>query len=173
MSTQAASTTASAASSSATSYQEIVVAHHNVHRSNHSASALTWDDDLASTAQTIAETCVYAHSMNVNGGGYGQNIAAGVKSDNVSAVITELFYNGEVNFFADLYGEASPDMTNFDSWGHFSQLVWKGTTKVGCYTEYCSGGLSNVGSDVEPYFTVCNYENPGKSKHRTSKLDQH
>ncbi|KAG9944770.1 PR-1-like protein, partial [Aureobasidium melanogenum] len=159
-STQASSTVA-APSGKATTYQEIVLAHHNVHRANHSACNLEWDSQLAATAQQIAATCVYAHSMNVNGGGYGQNIAAGVEANNVSAVITELFYNGEVNYYNNLYGQANPDMTNFEKWGHFSQLVWKGTTKVGCATQYCSGGLANVGQYVAPYFTVCNYGSPG------------
>ncbi|KAK6001368.1 hypothetical protein QM012_002699 [Aureobasidium pullulans] len=156
-----ASSTVAAPSGKATTYQEIVLAHHNVHRANHSASDLVWDSQLAATAQQIAATCVYAHSMNVNGGGYGQNIAAGVEANNVSAVITELFYNGEVGYYNNLYGQANPDMTNFEKWGHFSQLVWKGTTKVGCATQYCSGGLANVGQYVAPYFTVCNYGAPG------------
>lgn len=139
-----------------------MIAHHNVHRSNHSASALTWSDDLANTAQSIAATCVYAHNTTANGGGYGQNIAAGVDSTNISAVITDLFYNGEVNYFDGLYGEANPDMTNFESWGHFSQIVWKGTTEVGCATYDCSSsGLANTGEYVSPYFTVCNYGPPG------------
>ncbi|THX60612.1 PR-1-like protein [Aureobasidium pullulans] len=156
-----ASTTAAAPAGKATTYQQRVVDHHNVHRANHSAPALTWDTDLANTAAKIAATCVYAHSMDVNGGGYGQNIAAGVEANNVSAVITELFYNGEVGYFNNLYGQANPDMTNFEKWGHFSQLVWKGTTKVGCATQYCSGGLANIGQYVSPHFTVCNYGSPG------------
>lgn len=53
-------------------------------------------------------------------------------------------------------------MSLFEKWGHFSQIVWKGTTHVGCYTAHCPNGLGNVGSDVSPYFTVCNYKNPGK-----------
>lgn len=157
------SATSSAASSSATSYSDIVVAHHNVHRSNHSASALSWDADLAATAASIAATCIYEHNTTANGGGYGQNIAAGVASDNVSAVISDLFYNGEVNYFDGLYGEADPDMTNFEDWGHFSQIVWKDTTAVGCATYDCSSsGLANTGGDVSPYFTVCNYSPAGK-----------
>jgi len=160
-STKKASSTVAAPSGKATTYQEIVLAHHNVHRANHSACNLEWDSQLAATAQQIAATCVYAHSMDVNGGGYGQNIAAGVEANNVSAVITELFYNGEVGYYNNLYGQANPDMTNFEKWGHFSQLVWKGTTKVGCATQYCSGGLANVGQYVAPYFTVCNYGAPG------------
>lgn len=42
-------------------YSDIVVAHHNVHRANHSASDVTWDAALAATAQKIADGCVYAH----------------------------------------------------------------------------------------------------------------
>jgi uncharacterized protein YkwD len=159
--TTEASSTIAAPAGKATTYQERVVDHHNVHRANHSAPALEWDSALASTAAKIAATCVYAHSMDVDGGNYGQNIAAGVEANNVSAVITELFYNGEVGYYTNLYGQANPDMTNFEKWGHFSQLVWKGTTKVGCATQYCSGGLANVGQYVSPHFTVCNYGAPG------------
>jgi hypothetical protein len=71
-----------------------------------------------------------------------------------------MFYNNEVNLFNGLYGQASPDMSNFEKWGHFSQIVWKNTERFGCYTQYCPG-LANVGSNVSPYFTVCNYAPPG------------
>jgi len=99
----------------------------------------------------------------VDGGGYGQNIAAGVAPANISAIITDLFYNGEVENYNGLYGEANPSMANFEVWGHFSQIVWAATTHVACATQDCSKqGLKNVGSDVRPYFTVCNYASPGK-----------
>jgi len=92
----------------------------------------------------------------------GQNIAAGVEADNITAIITNLFYNGEVGWYDGLYGQAQPSMVNFEHWGHFSQIVWKGTTHVGCYTKDCSAqGLANTGGDVSPYFTVCNYKSPG------------
>ena len=95
------------------------------------------------------------------GGGYGQNIAAGVNEEGVDRVITDMFYNGEVNWYDGLYGQASPSMVNFEHWGHFSQIVWKSTTQVGCATQYCPNGLGNTGSNVPPYFTVCNYKGPG------------
>jgi hypothetical protein len=44
-------------------YSAAVVAHHNAHRANHSAPDLTWDAGLASTAQKIAASCVYAHDV--------------------------------------------------------------------------------------------------------------
>lgn len=104
-------------------------------------------------------------NRDVDGGEYGQNIAAGVKADNVSAVITELFYNGEVSFYDNLYGQEDPSMDNFHEWGHFSQIVWKGTTEVGCATVDCSSqSLANTGGNVPPYFTVCNYKSQGMLK---------
>lgn len=156
----------------ASTYQEIVKVHHNVHRTNHSAPDIEWDEGLAATAKKIADSCVYAHNTEEDGGGYGQNIAAGVEGGNVSQVITDLFYNGEVNAFAGQYGKAQPDMTDFHVWGHFTQLVWKSTTKVGCYTTDCSSqGLANVGGNVPPFFTVCNYDAPGKS-HLLRKVNE-
>lgn len=136
--------------------------HHNLHRANHSASDISWDANLACIAESIAEVCYYAHNTTAWGGGYGQNIAAGVQSDNITAIITDLFYNGEVGWFDGLYGQAQPSMTDFEHWGHFSQIVWKGTGRFGCATVDCtSKGLGGVASDVSPYFTVCNYEDPG------------
>jgi hypothetical protein len=82
-------------------------------------------------------------------------------------VITELFYNNEVGNFDGLYGQGTPSNINdgsaFDGWGHFSQIVWKSTTQIGCATYDCSGrGLANTGGSVPPHFTVCNYKPAGK-----------
>jgi len=163
---EAPTSTKASSSSNAkpTGYQGMVLHHHNIHRQNHSAPDIAWSDSLAATAQKIGETCVYAHNQEIDKdqGQYGQNIAAGVEAANVSAVITELFYNGEVSFYDELYGEANPSMDNFHEWGHFSQIVWKGTTEVGCATVDCSAQkLANTGGNVAPYFTVCNYKTAG------------
>ncbi len=56
----------------------------------------------------------------------------------------------------------------FDKFGHYTQIVWKGTNKVGCAVVDCSNnhngpnGLGSVADNVPPYFTVCNYGPPGK-----------
>nr|ACM90103.1 candidate effector 14 [Venturia inaequalis] len=161
----ATSAAVSAAAKAPTDYAQKCVDHHNAHRANHSAGTLEWDAGLAATALKIAQSCVYAHDTQMDGGGYGQNIAAGCPASNVSSVITELFYNNEVGNFASMYGQATPANINdeiaFDGFGHFTQIVWKGTTKVGCATYHCDGGLANTGGSVSPDFTVCNYKTPG------------
>ncbi|CAK4032288.1 Hypothetical predicted protein [Lecanosticta acicola] len=52
-------------------------------------------------------------------------------------------------------------MTLFEQWGHLTQICWCATTRIGCATSYCPGGLANVFGDVEPYFTVCQYKEAG------------
>lgn len=142
-------------------YQAEVLRCHNAHRANHSAPALKWSPSLAATAQKIASSCTFAHNTGVDGGGYGQNLAAGVDPANIAKVISNMFYNNELAAFGDQYGAANP--SGFEKWGHFSQVVWKKTSEVGCHTCDCSkkGGLTNVGGGVPPYFTVCNYKAPG------------
>jgi hypothetical protein len=83
------------------------------------------------------------HSQ-AGGGGYGQNIGAGPAPNAVPAMITNEMYNHEIGFFPLPYGQAQPDMSNFESWGHFSQIVWQSSTNIGCATIDCSaGGLAN------------------------------
>ena len=130
-----------------------------MHRDNASVPHLTWDDHMASVAAQIAASCIYAHDTSTGGGGYGQNIGAGAPPSDIPAMITNQMYNDEIGFYPGYGGE--PDMSNFESWGHYSQIVWKSTTGVGCATQYCPGGLANTGGDVSPYFTVCNYSPPG------------
>lgn len=142
-----------------TDYKSAVLYHHNVHRSNHSAPALTYSDELASYAATLVSRCVFAHDTAIGGGGYGQNLAQNGGSnlgsdkdpkDLVPGVISNMWYNGELPLFRDeYYGQAQPDMSDFMSWGHFSQVVWKGTTTVGCSTQFCSSSSM--------WLTACNY----------------
>ena len=62
-SSPASSPARSAPASAPTDYSEKVILHHNVHRANHSAPDIAWDDTLAASAQQVAESCVYAHNV--------------------------------------------------------------------------------------------------------------
>ncbi len=71
-------------------------------------------------------------------------------------------------------------MTDFEHWGHATQMLWKDTTSFACYTATCSppganplhcngngqSYLKNVGcgnGGTEAYNVVCNYYPPGKT----------
>lgn len=89
----------------------------------------------------------------------------------MGSFITEGLYNPEINSYTYYGGE--PDTATVGAWGHYTQVVWKSTTSVGCYTQDCStapGGLQGTGANVPPYFTVCNYAPAGESIHRLVPL---
>jgi hypothetical protein len=99
------------------------------------------------------------------GGGYGQNLAAFASSGDVKALgenlevasaITDMWFNGEVNSYpVSAFGQPNPDFTNFETWGHFSQLVWVSSKQVGCKTQFCPAGT--MYPTMGAWFTVCNY----------------
>ena len=89
------------------------------------------------------------------------NIAQGVPTGNISVVVTEQWYNSELAFYPQygVDGLNTGDGSNFANWGHFSQVVWKGSESVGCYTQAACG--ANNGAPAGDY-TVCMYYPPGK-----------
>ena len=44
-------------------YKDTMLYHHDIHRANHSAPALKWDDTLAGYALNTAKGCVFEHDM--------------------------------------------------------------------------------------------------------------
>jgi hypothetical protein len=87
--------------------------------------------------------------------GYGQNLAASIPNANVSAQLSEGWYNGEEPVFSPYYGIDNPAVSEetFEKYGHFTQMVWKDTTSVGCATYDCRG----ASGDFKMWYTVCNY----------------
>ncbi|OAA40044.1 putative effector 14 [Metarhizium rileyi] len=152
-------------------YKSTMLKHHNDARAKHSAGPLEWDNDLAQSASTLANTCVFGHDLKPGGGGYGQNIAAasttdtsnGQESTQGSKAVTDMWYLGEIKFYANSFGRANPlQLPSDQQTGHFTQVVWKATTKLGCATVKCNPGTA-LRSDTKNYswYTVCNYKSPG------------
>ncbi|KAJ5288336.1 hypothetical protein PENANT_c069G09107 [Penicillium antarcticum] len=159
-STPAISTSAATTAVAANAYQQAVLYNHNIHRSNHSAPPVGWSVDLETSARALASKCVYEHDTSINGGGYGQNIGYGVEASQIGVMLTNVMYNDEIEYFPTPYGQSDPSMTKFERWGHFSQIIWKGTTHVGCATVVCDG-LGKIDPIGSLPFTVCNYSPAG------------
>ncbi|QRV90690.1 cysteine-rich Secretory family protein [Ceratobasidium sp. AG-Ba] len=120
---------------------------HNAARAAHGASPLTWSDELASAAQKWANGCVFQHSGG-KVGPYGENLAAGSgdysPGSGVQAWVNE----------APEYSSSNPVPS------HFTQVVWKATTKVGCAVASCN--LANFDKQFWPVkFHVCEYSSAG------------
>lgn len=104
---------------------------HNEKRCWHNVGNLLWDESLAASSKRHAERCVFAHDATANAG---ENLAIGYPKDELAM---KAWYN-EVSLYQ---GDWSPSV------GHFTQMVWKGTTQIGCATARCPQGR----------FLVCRY----------------
>ena len=112
-----------------------VLSKHNELRANHCAAPLTWDDELANAAQAYADSCVWGHDPNANAG---ENLAGGSEQP------TEMWYSEVAQ-----YDFANPGFSM--STGHFTQVVWRNSTNLGCGRAMCSFGV----------YYVCRYSPSG------------
>ncbi|CAN6202949.1 unnamed protein product [Urochloa humidicola] len=126
---------------------------HNQARNDVGLDPVSWDDDVAAFAQSWAAQragdCVLQHS----GGGpnhYGENLFGGgagadwSASDAVGLWVSEKqWYDHDSNSCS-----APPDK----SCGHYTQIVWRDSTTIGCARVVCDNG---------GVFITCNYNPPG------------
>ncbi len=99
---------------------------HNTYRAAHNAPPVTCSDELARSAERWASACPSGHS----GGIYGENIAWATY-DMTPKDVVKLWYD-EISE----YDFANPGFSH--ETGHFTQVVWKATTRIGCaHVEGC------------------------------------
>jgi uncharacterized protein YkwD len=122
-----------------------LVAAHNRVRAEHCAAPLAWSASLAAVAQRWANHlrdggCLFEHSQTE----YGENLAAGTDGALDADGVVGMWY-GEISKYDFRRGGFSMET------GHFTQVVWRGTTKIGCGTSRCNGMT----------IWVCNYDPAG------------
>jgi uncharacterized protein YkwD len=130
---------------SATTIAQRFVDAHNRVRAKHCAPPLAWSAELAAVAQTWANTlrdkgCRFGHS----GGTFGENLAAGTEGVLDPEATVKMWYD-------EIEKYRFPDGGFSMQTGHFTQVVWRGTTRVGC------GHVTCKGNDI----WVCNYDPAG------------
>ena len=124
--------------------QALLDAHNRV-RAKHCAPALQWSPKLAQVAQQWANSlrdqgCKFGHS----GGRYGENLAGGTSGTLDGQAVTDMWYD-EIKLYSFPSGGFSMQT------GHFTQVVWKQSTQLGCGVTTCRG------MDI----WVCEYDPPG------------
>ncbi len=134
--------------------KSMVLAVHNRERAAVSVPPLMWSDKLAADAKAWADHLAtlgkIVHCVNVPGcdtHGEGENLASGGHTTTVPIAQNMQGWIAEKNVFQGL-----PSATGTDVVGHYTQMVWKSTTQIGCGT--ASGGPNdNQGWDI----LVCRY----------------
>lgn len=114
------------ATATSTASAKTILSVTNKLRAKHHSPALKWDKKLATYAQKWSNKCEFQHSA----GPYGENLALGYP--NWSSVING-WYNevSEYNYDKPGFGMNT---------GHFTAVVWKSTTKIGCGVKSCPNG---------------------------------
>jgi uncharacterized protein YkwD len=132
--------TTTSQSNSDSSFESQILNEHNIKRALHNVPALSWDDTLASYAQNYADQYDCSGNLQHSGGAYGENLALGYT---ITGSVDAWYSEGD-NYD---YGAGC------SVYDHFTQVVWKSTTKVGC-------GYKNCNSYWGTYI-VCSYDPAG------------
>ena len=125
-----------------------ILAAHNAYRAPLGLPPLRWSDSLEDKAQSwadhLAEIGELVHS------GSGQNLAMSAAGTQSLTQLVDLWGSEETYFTDGIF----PNVSTTGNWmdvGHYSQVIWKTTTEVGC------GFSEDYGRDV----LVCDYNPPG------------
>jgi uncharacterized protein YkwD len=115
---------------------------HNVHRAYHGASPLQWSANLFSQMNSLWDNKdVFDHTQS----GSGENLFFLSGGNPSFRQAIDSWYN-EVS----RYDFNNPELSNEN--GHFTQLVWKGSSTVACQKNYIPSGS---------YIIICQYDPPG------------
>ncbi|MBP7901380.1 MAG: hypothetical protein KA015_01045 [Spirochaetes bacterium] len=127
-------------------FRDNVLLRHNFYRKKHSAPDLQWSNEIEKYAQQWADKLASENKMyHRQPNKYGENIywISGGDSNGQDAVDAWYSEIKQYNFNKPGFSMAT---------GHFTQLVWKGSTLIGCgKAKSKNGGI----------YVVCNYSAPG------------
>jgi len=140
-----------------------MVARHNDYRAEVGTPPLAWDDTIAASAQAYADELLPA-VQSLGGEGlvhdpdtpYGENLyyayrvgTAATPPDPLGAL--DSWYAEKALYDADPQPVANP----VQAWGHYSQMVWRDTERIGC------GAASGEQDGQWTTVVVCRYDPRG------------
>nr|ADD97801.1 pathogenesis-related protein 1 [Musa ABB Group] len=123
------------------------VSPHNAARAAVGVGPVSWDSTVAAYAQNYANQrkadCQLVHS----GGPYGENIFSGSGRDYTAADAVNAWVSEKQDYDYNS-NKCAPNKVC----GHYTQVVWRSSTAIGCGRVRCNNG---------GIFITCNYKPPG------------
>lgn len=110
--------------------------------------ALVWSEEVAASAQGWADNlrtnsnCRLAHEQ---AGPLGENVAGGYVGYSPARAVDDWAAERKNYAFAPAY-------VHSDVWGHYTQVVWRNSTELGCGMAFCDNGTNVI---------VCRYRPAG------------
>jgi hypothetical protein len=141
---------------SGSAYQCAMVDEHNAVRTNPAPTPvprlapLSWSTSLEQLAATWAATCTFGHNPSPDV--RGENVAAALNLSTTPATIVASWSSEASN-----YDFASNSCISSDPCLHYTQLVQRAATHVGCASQICATG-SPFGTGAPWLLTVCDYD---------------
>jgi hypothetical protein len=137
-----------------------VLAAHNGVRSSASVSPLIWDaamgNSAAAYAQQMAMTGNFAHSDSGARQGTGENLWMGIRGAfSVETMVNQ--WASEKRMFRPGIFPSVSRTGNWEQVGHYTQIVWPTTTRVGCA----------LASTARTDYLVCRYSPAGNVNGRS------
>jgi hypothetical protein len=115
---------------------------------------LQWSAEATKTAEAWAARCTFEH--NPDRGPFGENLAAATPGAWTTAQVVK-DWASEAAHYDPARNTCAPGKVC----GHYTQLVWRNTTLVGCARRTCTKN-SPFGRDFPTWeLWVCNYAPPG------------
>lgn len=125
---------------------------------------IQWDDELAANSKAYSDLCNYQHSDQVNFSNvkyeYGENLYI---SSNLN--ITHAIERSS-NAWAGEHEDYDHDSTKCvgEMCGHYTQMVWEMTTRVGCSLSICDKFNNREEYEQAGIYVVCQYYPMGNYK---------
>ncbi|KAJ4704789.1 Pathogenesis-related protein 1 [Melia azedarach] len=120
---------------------------HNRIRATKGQPPLVWDNQLAKYAKQWAAERINDCKMIHSNGPHGENLFWGGQDHWTPTKVVDSWASE-----AEFYNEQTHQCKPGEMCGHYTQIVWRDTQRVGCTRRKCNNG---------GYYFVCSYDPPG------------